>query len=50
MAATPAPENLVAEHKTVTMLLADIKGWTELIKDLHPEKARAIVDPAPNHL
>jgi class 3 adenylate cyclase/tetratricopeptide (TPR) repeat protein len=50
---TPArvlPEEAVAneadgERKTVTALLADIKGSTELMRDLDPEEARAIVDP-----
>jgi class 3 adenylate cyclase len=34
------------ERKTVTALFADIKGSMELMEDLHPEEARAIVDPA----
>jgi class 3 adenylate cyclase len=34
------------ERKTVTALFADIKGSMELIEDLDPEQARAIVDPA----
>jgi hypothetical protein len=34
------------ERKTVTALLADIKGSMELIEDLDPEEARAILDPA----
>jgi class 3 adenylate cyclase/tetratricopeptide (TPR) repeat protein len=34
------------ERKTVTALFADIKGSTELMADLDPEEARAIVDPA----
>ncbi len=34
------------ERKTVTPLFADIKGSTELMEDLDPEEARAIVDPA----
>jgi class 3 adenylate cyclase len=34
------------ERKTVTALFADIKGATELMADLDPEEARAIVDPA----
>src|SRR5215472_11740887 len=46
MADTPAPENLEGERKTVTVLFADIKGSMELIEDLDPEEARAIVDPA----
>src|SRR5215469_12819008 len=39
-------ENLEGERKTVTALFADIKGSTELERDLDPEEARAIVDPA----
>src|SRR5207245_8983424 len=34
------------ERKTVTALFADLKGSTELMEDLDPEEARAIVDPA----
>jgi len=34
------------ERKTVTALFADIKGSTELMEDLDPEDARAIIDPA----
>jgi class 3 adenylate cyclase/tetratricopeptide (TPR) repeat protein len=34
------------ERKTVTALFADIKGSTELMEDLDPEEARALVDPA----
>jgi len=34
------------ERKTVTALFADIKGSMELMEDLNPEEARAIVDPA----
>src|ERR1700687_6406343 len=34
------------ERKTVTALFADIKGSTELERDLDPEEARAIIDPA----
>jgi class 3 adenylate cyclase/tetratricopeptide (TPR) repeat protein len=37
---------LDGERKTVTALFADIKGSMELIEDLDPEEARAIVDPA----
>jgi class 3 adenylate cyclase/tetratricopeptide (TPR) repeat protein len=37
---------LEGERKTVTVLFADIKGSMELIGDLDPEEARAIVDPA----
>src|SRR5579862_4066355 len=46
VAETPAPENLAGERKTVTALFADIKGSMDLIEDLDPEEARAIVDPA----
>ena len=38
-------EALDGERKTVTALFADIKGSTELMRDLDPEEARAIVDP-----
>ena len=41
--ATPAVDG---ERKTVTALFADIKGSMELMEDLDPEEARAIVDPA----
>ncbi len=34
------------ERKTITPLFADIQGSMELIEDLDPEEARAIVDPA----
>ena len=37
---------LNGERKTVTALFADIKGSTELMEDLDPEDARAIIDPA----
>ena len=40
-----AAEALDGERKTVTALFADIKGSTELMRDLDPEEARAIVDP-----
>jgi class 3 adenylate cyclase/tetratricopeptide (TPR) repeat protein len=43
---TPPPESLEGERKTVTALFADIKGSMDLIEDLDPEEARAIVDPA----
>src|SRR5499427_1045140 len=46
IADTTATENVEGERKTVTMLFADIKGSMELIEDLDPEEARAIVDPA----
>jgi len=41
-----SPENLEGERKTVTVLFADIKGSMDLIEDLDPEQARAIIDPA----
>src|SRR5579863_10424480 len=34
------------ERKTVTALFADIKGSMELMEDLDPEEAQAIIDPA----
>jgi class 3 adenylate cyclase/tetratricopeptide (TPR) repeat protein len=34
------------ERKSITALFADIKGSTDLIQDLDPEDARAILDPA----
>jgi class 3 adenylate cyclase len=34
------------ERKTVMALFADIEGSTELMADLDPEEARAIIDPA----
>src|SRR5713101_6856694 len=40
------PETIDGERKTVTALFADIKGSTELMEDLDPEEARAIIDPA----
>jgi class 3 adenylate cyclase len=40
------PHALEGERKTVTALFADIKGSTELMEDLDPEEARAIIDPA----
>jgi class 3 adenylate cyclase len=43
---TSAAESLEGERKTVTALFADIKESMELIEDLDPEEARAIVDPA----
>ena len=41
-----ASEAIDGERKTVTALFADIKGSTELMEDLDPEEARAIIDPA----
>src|SRR5215469_17846696 len=43
IAETSPPENLEGERKTVTALFADIKGSMDLIEDLDPEEARAIV-------
>jgi class 3 adenylate cyclase len=43
---TLAPETLEGERKTVTAPFADIKSSMELIEDLDPEEARAVVDPA----
>ena len=45
--ATEQPEAVAGdgERKTVTAVFADIKGSTELMRDLDPEEARAIVDP-----
>jgi predicted ATPase/class 3 adenylate cyclase len=40
-----AVDEMDGERKTVTALFADIKGSTELMRDLDPEEARAIVDP-----
>jgi class 3 adenylate cyclase len=36
---------LEGERKQVTVLFADLKGSTELIRDLDPEQAQAILDP-----
>ena len=38
-------ESPESERKTVTALFADIKGSTELMRDLDPEEALTIVDP-----
>jgi class 3 adenylate cyclase/predicted ATPase len=38
--------SLEGERKQITVLLADIKDSTELIKDLDPEAAQQILDPA----
>jgi len=46
IAAESSSSALEGERKTVTTLFADIKGSMELIEDLDPEEARAIVDPA----
>jgi class 3 adenylate cyclase/ribosomal protein L40E len=39
-------EAIDGERKTVTAVFADIKGSTELMEELDPEAARAIIDPA----
>jgi len=46
IAAPSTNEHLTGERKTVTALFADIEGSTELMRNLDPEEARAIVDPA----
>jgi class 3 adenylate cyclase len=46
IAAEQADLSIDGERKTVTALFADIKGSMELMEDLDPEEARAIVDPA----
>jgi class 3 adenylate cyclase/tetratricopeptide (TPR) repeat protein len=43
--AADASEALDGERKTVTALFADIQGSTELIRELDPEEARALIDP-----
>src|SRR6266849_240009 len=35
-----------SRRTTVTALFADIKGSTELMEDIDPEEARAVIDPA----
>jgi len=42
VADTPASENLAGERTTVTALVADIKGSTEMMEDLDPKQARAM--------
>jgi hypothetical protein len=39
------PAHLEGERKTVTALFADLKGSTELMRELDPKEARAILDP-----
>src|SRR5438445_5955845 len=41
---------LEGERKQVTVLFADIKDSTELIKDLDPEAAQQLLDPAINRM
>jgi class 3 adenylate cyclase/tetratricopeptide (TPR) repeat protein len=43
--APPNAEVLDGERKTISALFADIKGSTELMEELDPEEAQAIVDP-----
>jgi class 3 adenylate cyclase len=38
------------ERKQVTVLFADLKGSTELIRDLDPEAAQQLLDPALQHM
>jgi class 3 adenylate cyclase/tetratricopeptide (TPR) repeat protein len=43
----PPTVNISAgERKLVTALFADIKGSTELMEDIDPEEAQALIDPA----
>src|SRR5262249_16994228 len=41
---------LEGERKQVTVLFADLKGSTELIRDLDPEVAQHLLDPALQHM
>jgi class 3 adenylate cyclase/tetratricopeptide (TPR) repeat protein len=41
---------LEGERKQVTVLFADLKGSTELIRDLDPEAAQRLLDPALRHM
>jgi class 3 adenylate cyclase len=41
----PADDLPQGERKTITALFADLKGSTELMRELDPEEARAIIDP-----
>jgi class 3 adenylate cyclase len=45
LAERSAADAIEGERKTVTALFADIKSSTELMRDLDPEEARALVDP-----
>jgi Adenylate and Guanylate cyclase catalytic domain len=47
LATRPALEG---ERKQVTVLFVDIKDSTELIKDLDPEAAQQLLDPALHHM
>jgi class 3 adenylate cyclase/tetratricopeptide (TPR) repeat protein len=44
--AFPSADIADGERKTISALFADIKGSTELMQELDPEEAQAIVDPA----
>src|SRR5499427_6343148 len=41
---------LEGERKQITVLFADLKGSTELIRDLDPEVAQRLLDPALQHM
>jgi hypothetical protein len=41
---------LEGERKQVTVLFADLKSSTELIRDLDPEAAQQLLDPALQHM
>src|SRR5215831_17698457 len=41
---------ITGERKQVTVLFADLKGSTELIRDLDPEAAQKLLDPALQHM
>src|SRR5215470_4964147 len=41
---------LAGARKHVTVLFADLKGSTELIRDLDPEAAQQLLDPALQHM
>jgi class 3 adenylate cyclase len=43
-------DTLAGEHKQVTVLFADIKDSTELIRGLDPEVAQRLLDPALHHM
>lgn len=42
---TPAPMLMVGERKHVTVLFADVRGSTAMIRQLDPEEALARIDP-----
>jgi class 3 adenylate cyclase len=45
-----AKHALEGERKQVTVLFADLKGSTDLIRDLDPEEARRLLDPVLHHM